>query len=77
MSPDLRPAAFLDRDGVLNADTEYVVRPKEFVWLPGAREAVRALNDGGEAARRAGVRAIRFAGGDLRSVVETAMGRNV
>jgi len=47
MSPDLRPAAFLDRDCVLNANTGCVIRPEHFVWNPGAREAVRALNESG------------------------------
>ena len=35
----LRPALFLDRDGVLNEDRGYVHR-----WIPGAREAVAAFN---------------------------------
>ncbi|WP_081859272.1 D-glycero-alpha-D-manno-heptose-1,7-bisphosphate 7-phosphatase [Desulfohalovibrio reitneri] len=42
-----RPAAFLDRDGVLNEDTGYVHRPEDFQWKPGAREAVRLLNQRG------------------------------
>ena len=40
----LRPAAFLDRDGVLNVDTGYPGRPEDIVWIDGAREAVAALN---------------------------------
>lgn len=42
-----RPAAFLDRDGVLNKDDGYTHRPDQFKWLPGAREAIRLCNDGG------------------------------
>lgn len=42
-----RPAAFLDRDGVLIEDTGYPHRPEEARWIPGAIEAVRALNDAG------------------------------
>lgn len=40
-----RPAAFLDRDGVLNADRGYVHRPDQVEWISGAKESVRLLND--------------------------------
>lgn len=39
-----RPALFLDRDGVLNVDRGYVSDPKNFEWIPGAIETVRAFN---------------------------------
>ena len=42
-----RPAAFLDRDGVLNIDHGYVHRIDELDIVPGAGEAVRLLNDAG------------------------------
>jgi D-glycero-D-manno-heptose 1,7-bisphosphate phosphatase len=42
-----RPAAFLDRDGVLNVDHGYVYRPEQLEWIDGAREAVRLLNSAG------------------------------
>jgi D-glycero-D-manno-heptose 1,7-bisphosphate phosphatase len=38
------PAAFLDRDGVLNADIAYLHRPEDFAWIEGAIEAVKTLN---------------------------------
>jgi D-glycero-D-manno-heptose 1,7-bisphosphate phosphatase len=40
----LRPALFLDRDGVLNEDRGYVHHWADFCWIPGAREAVAAFN---------------------------------
>ncbi|MAB10215.1 HAD-IIIA family hydrolase [Hyphomonas sp.] len=43
----VRPAAFLDRDGVLNEDHGYTHRVDDLVWMPGAREAIRLLNDRG------------------------------
>ena len=46
-SPPLKPALFLDRDGVLNEDKGYVHRWEDFRWIPGAREAVAAFNRAG------------------------------
>lgn len=46
-SSAMRPAVFFDRDGVLNEDRGYTHRPEDLVWMPGAREAVRAVNDAG------------------------------
>lgn len=43
----LRPAIFLDRDGVLNEDEGYVYRWEDFRWIAGAREAVAAFNRAG------------------------------
>ena len=42
-----RPAAFLDRDGVINHDDNYVHRPEQIRWIDGAKEAIRWLNDSG------------------------------
>jgi D-glycero-D-manno-heptose 1,7-bisphosphate phosphatase len=42
-----RPAAFFDRDGVLNVDHGYAHRPEQLEWIPGAPDAVRLLNEAG------------------------------
>jgi D-glycero-D-manno-heptose 1,7-bisphosphate phosphatase len=43
----MRPAAFLDRDGVLNRDSGYVHRAADFVWVDGAQQAIKRFNDRG------------------------------
>ncbi len=40
----LKPAAFLDRDGVINKDIGYLYKIDEFEWILGAREAIKYLN---------------------------------
>jgi D,D-heptose 1,7-bisphosphate phosphatase len=42
-----KPAVFLDRDGVINVDKVYVHRPKDFLWIEGASEGIKWLNDRG------------------------------
>ncbi|KAA5606152.1 HAD family hydrolase [Roseospira marina] len=42
-----RPAAFLDRDGTLNLDVHYAHRPDQIVWIAGAADALRRLNEAG------------------------------
>ena len=43
----VRPATFLDRDGVLNEDAAFVHRPEQVTWVAGAFAAVRRLNAAG------------------------------
>jgi D-glycero-D-manno-heptose 1,7-bisphosphate phosphatase len=42
-----RPAVFLDRDGTLNVEVNYLHRVEDFAWIPGAVEAVGRLNRAG------------------------------
>lgn len=47
MTAALRPAAFLDRDGVLIEDVGYPHREDQLRLIPGAAEAVKRLNAAG------------------------------
>ena len=41
---------FIDRDGTLNVrpkKAEYIVKPEDFIWLDGAKTAIKKLNDAG------------------------------
>lgn len=40
-------AVFLDRDGVINVDRNYVFRSEDFEWIEGAADVIRRFNDKG------------------------------
>jgi histidinol-phosphate phosphatase family protein len=69
------PAVILDRDGVLNERpprAQYVTRPEELVWLPGARQALAALKEAGwrviVVSNQAGIARGAMTEGDLLAV---------
>ena len=43
-APGLRPAVFLDRDGTINIDVNFLSRPEDLRLIDGAAEAIAALN---------------------------------
>lgn len=42
---NLRPAAFLDRDGTINVDKGYLYKAEDFEYLDGAVEGLKLLQD--------------------------------
>ena len=42
-----RRAVFLDRDGTINVEKEYLHRVEDFEFIPGALEAIRLIGDAG------------------------------
>lgn len=51
-APYIRPmpapfAVIFDRDGVLNEDYGYAYEPDKLVWIPGAKAAIKRVNDAG------------------------------
>lgn len=43
----MKRAVFIDRDGTINVEKEYLFLPEEFEFIPGAVEAIRLLNESG------------------------------
>lgn len=43
----MNKAVFFDRDGVLNIDTINLYKIEDWVWIDGAREAIKFCNDNG------------------------------
>ena len=43
----MKRAVFLDRDGTINIEKEYLYRAEDFEFIPGVPEAIRLLNEAG------------------------------
>ncbi len=43
----MNKAVFLDRDGTINVDKAYLFKPEDFVWIKGAKEAIKYAHDKG------------------------------
>ena len=41
------PAVFLDRDGTINIEKNYLYRIEDWEWIPGAEDAITQLNKAG------------------------------
>ena len=41
------PTVFLDRDGTINIEKNYLYRIKDWEWIPGAMEAIKLFNEKG------------------------------
>ncbi len=67
-----KPAAFLDRDGVINRDTGYIGTRERFEWIDGAKAAVKRLNEAGFlvfiASNQSGVARGLFSEDEMRSL---------
>ena len=42
-----QPAVFLDRDGTINVEKDYLYKVEDFEFIPGVPEAIKSLKDAG------------------------------
>lgn len=42
-----KPAVFLDRDGTVNVEKNYLYKTEEWEWIPGARDSIKLLREAG------------------------------
>lgn len=47
LSEGLRPAVFIDRDGTINVEKDYLHRIEDFEFIPGVPVAIRKLREAG------------------------------
>lgn len=47
VSAGVYPAVFLDRDGVINKEVDYISNPEQFELIPRVAEAIKKLKDSG------------------------------
>lgn len=69
----MRPALFIDRDGTLNEEVDYLHRPEEAVLTPGAAQALAQVNRRGipviVVTNQAGIGKGRFGWADYEAVM--------
>ncbi len=70
----MRPALFIDRDGTLNEEVDYLHRPEDAVLTPGAAQALARVNGRGipviVVTNQAGIGKGRFGWADYEAVME-------